>query len=246
MSREIKVGTILIAKDYFHMNDSGVIFAAKGKEYPVISVIGRTLYITDENGDLHGFDNDNFEESSFRKWFTVKGEPTPSHSEETEITENTGKHTPTIEASGNAIHYIGKSECFAICPVRNGDHDEADNRANLIVTAVNSYATLKAENVMLLATIRSLNDETDEAEKQINNLQSDNEAKEKRIQELERNYTEAVASIENLNDCLDKMWNDRQRGAKSEIHRQEITKAQQISKEPRDKWYADTILNPTP
>lgn len=111
--------------------------------------------------------------------------PTHSHSEETEPTENAGKHTPAIEASGNAIHYIGKSECFAICPVRNGDHDEADNRANLLVTAVNSYATLKAENERLKKTHRADNLYNKILKADNFKLQSDNEAKDKRIEELE-------------------------------------------------------------
>lgn len=109
--------------------------------------------------------------------------------------------------------------------------------------------TLKAENERLKATLVSerqmRSDMQMEFKQDRAGLQSDNEAKDKRIKELERNYTEAIASIENLNDCLDKMWNDQNKVANSETHRHAITKAQQISKQPIDKWYGDPILNPS-
>ncbi len=120
----------------------------------------------------------------------------------TPTAENTGKHTPTpwttdgktiyaglkTEGRPNGIESVAIMNQGGIAPVGG----ESKANAQLIVTAVNSYSQLKEENAALqteqsrlLARVGLMTDSLNVRIQQIIELQSDNEAKQKRIEELE-------------------------------------------------------------
>lgn len=148
MDTEIKVGTILIAKDVCAMYDGTGNALIIRNQYPVIDVdsINRTITIQSELRE-HDFSTESIEDPAhWSHFFAIKPMDT-----------TTPAHTPTPKVEGSMDQYITRTDTGRVVAKAYGETpDEQKEHMELIVTAVNSHESNVKRIQELEALIREI------------------------------------------------------------------------------------------